>query len=93
MKNERGMKHTAVRYEFSMKELGYLFFHRKTCPECGGKLVQHKEYETVNGRAWGMREDSMNMIDESRVKRYFYVYSCSRCGVQYSLASLADRKG
>ena len=51
MKEEQNNeKYQAFRYDFTMKELIYFLFGKKTCPKCNGKLNKSKSYEIVDGK-------------------------------------------
>ena len=43
------MKHQAIRYDFTIRELCYILFGTKKCPKCGGTLKKEKSYETRRG--------------------------------------------
>ncbi len=84
-------KPTAFYYSFKPRELKYFLFGKKLCPRCGGKLVRSKESFTTRGALPNTINTSSDVtfIDTSKVKYYFYVYTCQECQSRYSLEELA----
>lgn len=85
------MKHTAFRYDFTFRELIYFLFAKKKCPHCGGKLDKHKDFETVDGGVFQSSSNPLFFIQDNKVKRYVYSYSCKNCGRLYSLRDLSKK--
>lgn len=83
------MSHQAFRYEFSARELMYLLFRKKSCPECGGRMEKVKGYETKLGSDFHSSGRGMFFADNDRVKHYQYAYHCHQCGSQFTLQELA----
>lgn len=81
----------AFRYDFTMKELGYLIFSKKNCPKCNYKMTKSKDYEIVNGSKFNSRGSAF-FIPNSKVKHYYYLYNCSNCGSQFTLKELSEKK-
>lgn len=82
------MKCNAFRYDFTMKELLYFLFLKKTCPNCGNKMTKNKDYEIVNGSTFNTKSVPLYVQGRSKVKHYHYLFSCSKCGSQYALKEL-----
>lgn len=76
------------RYEFSGNELSYFLFKKKICPKCGGKMMQNKCAETVDGSRYNTVSVPL-YIRGREIKRYFYSYSCEKCGSEFELSELA----
>ena len=85
------MKHTAFRYDFTFRELIYFLFAKKKCPHYGGKLDKHKDFETVDGSVFQSSSNPLFFIQDNKVKRYVYSYSCKNCGRLYSLRDLSKK--
>ena len=85
------MKHTAFQYDFTFRELMYFLFAKKECPHCGGKLHKHKSFETVDGSVFQASSDPLFFVQDDKVKRYVYSYSCENCGRLYSLRDLSKK--
>lgn len=82
------MKHQAVRYDFTMRELGYFLFGKKKCPKCGGKLEKTKIYETRQGSEFNSKRGTF-LAQNATVKHYLYIFNCQQCNSQFSLQELA----
>lgn len=71
--------------QLSGKEMGYLFFKKKICPNCSGKLVRLKEYEDIGiGISEGI--DSFTYGQQYTVN---YLYKCNYCGEIFTIKQLA----
>lgn len=79
----------AFRYDFTMKELKYFLFSKKTCPKCGGIMEKKKDYEIIKGSNFSQRSV---IYHNSKVKHYLYRFTCKQCGAQYTLEELANRR-
>ena len=82
------MNHQGFRYDFTMKELFYFILGKKTCPRCSGKLTREKTYETQEGSAF----NDPFFIQHAKYKHYVYIYHCSKCGSQFTLNELTNKK-
>lgn len=82
------MKHRAFRYDFTAKELAYLLFKKKNCPNCGGQLCKSKGYETEDGALFNRKADAF-FIPSVSVKHYFYSFNCTQCGGEFTLNELS----
>ena len=92
MKEEQNNeKYQAFRYDFTMKELIYFLFGKKTCPKCNGKLNKSKSYEIVDGKKFNSNSVPL-YIQKSEVKHYLYTFTCEQCGTSYTLQELAEKK-
>ena len=76
------------RYEFTGNELSYFLLKKKACPQCGGKMSKNKCAETVDGSIYNTASVPL-YIRGREVKRYFYSFSCTNCGAEYTLSELA----
>ena len=85
------MKAQWVRMDFTPKELRYFLFRKKRCPRCGGKMDRSKSYEIRYGREFPSRRDVF-APNSAEVRYYFYVYTCRKCGAQYSLKALSGEE-
>ena len=85
-------KPTAFFCSFTPKELSYFLFGKKRCPKCGGKLVRSKESFTTKGALPNTINTSSGAthIDTTKVRYYYYVYTCSACQARFSLRELAE---
>lgn len=79
-----------VSYQLTMRELRYLLFGKKVCPECGGKLAKRKEAKVVEGREVNTRTDPL-FASSAEVRKYYDVFKCPCCGTEYELKDLVDR--
>lgn len=77
------------RYEFSANELSCFLFKKKICPKCGGKMKQHKCAEIADGSKYNTASVPL-YIRGQEIKRYFYSYSCEKCGAEFELGELAE---
>lgn len=82
----------SFRYDFTMKELGYFIFSKKNCPKCGNKMKKNKGYETVDGKIFNTQSVPLSIQGRSEVKYYHYLFNCPKCGAQYKLKELANKK-
>ena len=80
-------------YSFTMKELGYLLFAKKICPECGGKLAKDKSFDMAKGRELNSKADP-TFVSSADIKAYKYIFSCPACGYSRPVghAALEERK-
>ena len=72
--NWDSMKPTAFSYSFTPKQFYYFLFKKPKCPRCGEKLIRRKE--------------AMANVDDTKVKYYYYTYTCPRCQAKYTLDEL-----
>lgn len=83
-----------VNYKFatcySMHEMFFKWFKKKSCPACGGKLMYtpREEYlgkqslnDAVDGGIPGIRDTYM----------VYHEYTCEKCGKVYTLEELASK--
>lgn len=84
-------KYDAFCYDFSSKEFRYFLFGKKICPKCGGRLQKQKCHELKRGSDFNSRSVD-TFVPQAKVKHYFYVYICEKCGAEYSLTELAENK-
>ena len=82
------MKHQAVRYDFTMRELDYFLFGKKRCPKCGGKLEKNKVFETKRGTEFNSKRGTF-LAQNIKVKHYLYIFICQQCNSQFALQELA----
>lgn len=76
----------------TMQDLKYLLFGKKICPECGGNLEKSKVCEIRKGRECGVKFVKNTILnDDMEFKYYKYVFTCEKCGSQFSLKDLAKR--
>lgn len=82
------MDHQAVSFDMTLGEARYLFFKKKKCPKCGGKLDRQKSFQTKCGEDYS---DKRGYIPPptGKVKQYQYYFICQECGARYSLQELA----
>lgn len=83
------MKPTAFSYSFTPKQFYYFLFKKPKCPRCGQKLTRKKEFFCTRGKIPGTFTEEMANIDDTKVKYYYYTYTCPRCGAKYTLDELA----
>jgi len=81
------MEHDAFRYDFTFRELFFFLFKKKECPKCKKRMMRHKVFESVPGREFNNRS-AAPFHQDANVKHYYYVYSCTSCGVSYKLKEL-----
>lgn len=82
------IKHDAISYDFTFKELQYFLFKKKICPKCGHKLVKRKDFQTVRGSELNSKSEAF-FVPSAKVKQYHYFFSCEDCGSEFSLKELA----
>lgn len=82
------MKHDDLQYEFTIKELTYYLFKKKICPQCSGKMIKGKYYETVDGHALNNAHEAF-FAANARVKRYHHIFTCPNCKAVYPISELA----
>lgn len=82
------MKHNALRYDFTGKELIYFIFKKKICPKCGGIMIKSKGYETVKGAVFNGKTDPF-FIQNAKVKHYRYFFTCQQCNSEFTLSELS----
>lgn len=85
------MSVSAFRYVFTMKELKYLLFSKKTCPNCNSIMNKSKGYEMVDGSIF----DSASVplyIKGRDVKYYHYLFVCPNCKSQYKLKDIVNNQ-
>ena len=80
----------AFRYDFTIKELCYYLFAKKSCPVCGSKMKKIKGYEIVDGAIFNEALTPLYIKGSKEVKYYQYLYECPKCNSQYKLKELAD---
>lgn len=85
------MKNTGFKYEFTLGELLFLIFGKKTCPNCGNKLIKKKDYTIRTDLFHTEGADSIFKPD-SEVKQYSFNYVCNTCKFSSSLAEMAKGK-
>ena len=90
--------------ELTPKELMFLLFGKKVCPNCGAILKKSKEYlyakgddqrvnpgkwqETKNGKIY-IPDSKQSMIHPSHTVKYMYwMFSCPSCNRKYRIAEL-----
>lgn len=78
----------SFRYDFTMKELSYFLFKKKKCPKCGGKMKKEKCCETVEESVFNTNTVPL-YIQGHQVKHYFYRFSCTDCGAEFTLSELS----
>ena len=77
------------RYEFTGKELVYFLFGRKKCPECGTKMKKTKRFRTVDGAKFNTASVPL-YIKGRKIKEYYYLFICDKCGSEYELKDLVN---
>ena len=82
----------SFRYEFTMKELKYYLFNKKKCPKCQNKMIKSKGYELVNGSIFNSASTPLYIQGRDKVKHYHDLFNCSKCGSQYTMKELAEKK-
>lgn len=75
-------------YDFTIKELTYFLFKKKTCPKCGRLMEKKKCFEIVDGAKFNTNDVPLYIQGSSNVKHYFYVFTCKECGMEYKLSEL-----
>lgn len=85
------MKYQGFQYDFTLNELKYLFWGKKTCLDCGGGLKKVKRYETLTGAELNSTSDPI-FAQNARIKHYIFYYICQSCGAEFSLEELAKKK-
>lgn len=85
------MSKLPVTYQFTMKEMAYLFFKKKICPRCLGQMDKKKCHEVVDGKSFEPSED-LYISACKHVNHYYYTYVCRECGKEFTLAELAEKK-
>ncbi len=78
--------------ELTASEVKYLMFDKKKCPRCGAKMNKRKESEIVSGSEINTKSSPM-FLDDAVVRKYTYVFECSKCASKFTLSELANRKG
>ena len=81
------MKHNAISYRFTMKELQYILFKKKSCPICGNKMKREKNYKTCRGSELNTGSDPF-FVPNANVKSYEFQYVCKICKKEYKLNQL-----
>lgn len=76
-------------YTFTTKELFYMLFRKKLCPECNNTMDKEKRYKMVSGADVNSKADPF-FVKTAEVKKYYYVFKCSHCGSEYTLEELAE---
>lgn len=74
-------------YQFTVKELSYLLFKKKSCPKCGGKMTKQKCSEIVNGKQFDTASAPL-YNKRPEVKHYYYTFTCEDCGAEFTLTDL-----
>lgn len=82
----------AFSYDFTVKEMMYLLFKKKKCPQCGGDMQKVKHSEIVDGSTFKSNSAPLYIVGR-KVKKYYYCYVCQGCNANYTLSELAERKG
>ena len=77
-------------YIFTTKELLYLLFKKKECPKCRNIMEKEKRYEMVCGADVNSKADPF-FVKTAEVKKYYYVFKCRHCCVEYTLKELTDK--
>ncbi len=78
----------AFTYDFTIKELVYFVFKKKKCPKCGNRMEKSKCYEIVDGSIFDTNSVPL-YIQGSQVKRFFYSFTCQKCGAEFTLSELS----
>ena len=84
------MKTKGFAYQFTGKELMFVLFGRKLCPECGEKLTRQKQENIVDGKSISSVSTPL-YIQGRKVKKYNYIYCCKNCKNEYNLSQLAKK--
>ena len=87
--NWDSMKPTAFIYYFTQKQFFHLLFKKPKCPRCGEKLIRRKEAFYTKGQLPGTFTMDLANVDDTKVKYYYYTYTCPRCQAKYTLDELA----
>lgn len=92
--------------QLTMKELRFLLFGKKICPQCGNKLVKSKDYIYLRGD--DPRVNPKGKWKETRHGKVFYVkgegslhprhtvkyifwdFKCLECGLHFRINDLAN---
>lgn len=78
----------------AMRDLKYLLFSKKNCPECGSKLEKSKVCEIRMGYECGVKFVKNTILNEDMEFKYYrYVFRCEKCGSQFPLKDLAKKEG
>lgn len=78
-------------YEFTLKELAYFLFKKKSCPRCGGTMKKEKCCEIVDGSIFNTNSVPLYIQGRSQVKHYFYCFVCPECGSKFTLSELVQK--
>ena len=75
---------------FSGKELAYLLFRKKKCPQCGLKLIskKQKEYKGVGKESVAQPDCSTKIKFEADLYTVKKVFYCSQCDKNHSISEL-----
>lgn len=86
--NWDSMKPTAFSYSFTPKQFYCFLFKKPKCPRCGEKLIRRKEAFYTKGKLSGTFTRELANVDDTKVKYYYYTYTCPRCQAKYTLDEL-----
>ena len=80
----------SFRYDFTISELCYFLFSKKTCPNCGNKMKKNKGFEIVDGSMFNTNSVPL-YITRGKVKHYYYLFNCPKCNSEYKLNQLVKK--
>lgn len=74
-------------YQCSVKELSYLLFKKKICPNCGEKMAKQKCSEIVDGAEFESTSSPL-YTRRREVNHYYHMFTCAACGANFTLTDL-----
>ena len=84
------MKRESFRYDFNFKELIYLLFKKKICPNCGNIMKKEKYFEVKDGSDFNGRS-VCHYVRGRKVKHYSYKFICPKCGNTFTVSELIKK--
>lgn len=83
------MRASGFSFRFTPAELKYLWFRRKICPYCLGKLKKRRIVRVVNGK-YVEYVNAKFFRDNQLVNCYTYEFDCEKCEHVFSLSTLVN---
>lgn len=81
------MKTDGFSLRLELREVGYLLFHKKICPVCGGDLIKRRVSELKLGKDIPPSHDWIFGSNQV-IRVYNYEFDCLDCGRVFSLHEL-----
>ena len=91
------MKHNTAQLVLTPRELFYLLFKEKKCPNCKGELIGRKGYETINEESSFINKSATSFHFSYRwpprkIKNYIFYFVCEECDSSFRLSELAEKR-